>query len=276
MFALRFAGTGPTHRTTDSTLADLNGVEAIGHPAMVLTAAGIRFVEVRQHASDDVLIGHRVEPTPVEPGRAPQGLGDQAGSLVEADRLPTVEGVAQLTGRVDEEVTGQGDRLDVEPRPPADLDPNDAQRDRETAPGVHDPVQERVVRVVVVVDVAPETLGDGDDPPQREMRRAVDSLGHRLQSGKIRLGIEMRIGETGELESCCRQPPGATVLDHSFGICGYRLAHPGQSTGRAGLETETVEELGAGLPVRFDPNMKIQMDAAAEQLLQIEARLGAG
>ncbi len=159
-----------------------------------------------------------------------------------------MEGIHQLASRVDEEVAGHPHPLHLDPGPPAHLHPQHRQRQWDTAPGGQHRVEEVVVRVVVVVDIATDALGDRDDPAQGEMGGALDAGGQRVEAGHDGALVDLGAGETGQEQVGLGQ---AIVLDQlgeavDGGDVGHRLRLGRLS--RPGSPTDPAAVVGAASP----------------------------
>lgn len=84
-------------------------------------------LQVPQDSAHDVGGSDRLEPAAIQARIAADGVCDERRGFVEADGLSVVKGIDELTGGIDDEMTGQADALHLQPCSPPDFHPEDGQ-----------------------------------------------------------------------------------------------------------------------------------------------------
>ena len=138
-----------------------------------------------------------------------------------------MERIDELARGEHDEMSREAHPLHVHAGPSAYFDPQQGEGDRIAPSGVEHPVEEAVVGVVVVVDVAADPFGDRHHSTEGEVGVAFDSGSQVVEAGEIRVGVEAGMIEVGDDESGLGQPfrhgEVGDPASHEVEICAH---HP--------------------------------------------------
>ena len=215
-------------------------------PSIVEALVGVD--QVRCHPGQDDGVRHRLEERRVEVCVGARQAAEDALTVLGAEGAATAERVDEDVVQdsvADQEVPRHPDAVERDTDPAPEVDHEQGQRDRQPLLAVEDPIEQRVVRPVVVVVIAGETeLGEQETPETVEGGFGA-LLGEVVEATELILDDETLVGVSRQQHRAACQVDLTGRAVHEFHEPEGRIGHGCTVPGR-GAAARVVVRRGRG------------------------------